>query len=368
MQHLQTNPTAAPARPAGLALRPAEISAPLDSSRVARELARHGLALDLAVAPRQFAGGLANLNYLVRLSDCWAVLRRPPDGPLPPGANDMAREHRILSALWQALPLAPRSLHLCIDTSVIGVPFQLLEFRSGIAIRGDHTDPLPDTPETNATLSSLLVETLARVHSVDVDAVGLGNLGRPEGFFQRQVRGWLGRASDMLGSDLPADVIALADWLDNCPEPVDDRPAMLHSDFKLDNLLLDPDTLTATTLVDWDMGTRGPALFDLATMLSYWTEAGDPDCMHRLAQMPTARPGFMTREKAAVAYARLTGRALDDIRPYRVLTILKLAVVFLQLHRRYLTGETTDPRYAGFGNLGIELFTFALDVARGRLF
>ena len=254
--------------PPGLALRPEPLSAPLDTGRVAAELARIGLTLDERVAPRQFAGGLANLNFLVRLSDSWAVLRRPPDGPLPPGANDMAREHRVLSALWQALPLAPRSLHLCTDTDVIGVPFQLLEFRTGLTIRGDALDPLPNTPETGKALSAMLVETLAQVHAIDPVAVGLGTLGRPEGFFQRQIKGWLGRAGDILGSDLSPSARAVGDWLMACPAPDDSHPALLHSDFKLDNLLLDPDTLRATTLVDWDMGTRGSAMFDLATMLS----------------------------------------------------------------------------------------------------
>ena len=356
MQDIQYKPSAFPPIPEGVALRSQSLSSPLDARAVAAELSRHGLELDCTVAPRQFAGGLANLNYLIRLNQDWAVLRRPPAGPLPPGANDMAREHRILSVRWKELPLAPRSLHFCGDAAVIGAPFQIIEFRHGVTVRSDRLQPLPDTPETGAALSSMLVETLAMVHAVDPASVGLDTLGRPERFFRRQVEGWVRRAGEV------------ADWL-AAHEPQDDAsPVLLHSDFKLDNLLLDCATLRATTLVDWDMGTRGPAMFDLATLLSYWTEAGDPDCMHRLAQMPTAHPGFMTREDAALAYCRLTGRAIDDIRPWRVLGIFKLAVVFLQLHRRHAIGETSDPRYEGFSSLGHDLYGFALDVARGRLF
>lgn len=357
-----------PALPAGVALRPDHLRVPLDIGAVAAEVARSGLVLDRGVPPRQFAGGLANLNYLLRLEGGWAVLRRPPSGPLPPGANDMAREHRILSRLWKALPLAPRSLHLCADPTVIGVPFQILEFREGLTLRGDSLAPLPETAATGAALSAMLIETLAQVHAVRPETVGLGNLGRPDGFFHRQAKGWLGRAVDVAGGRLPDTARQIADWLETCPEPRDEGPVLLHSDFKLDNLLLDPATLRATTLVDWDMGTRGPAMFDLATMLSYWTEPGDPPCMQRLAQMPTARPGFASREAIATAYAGRTGRSIDDIRPWRVLTVLKLAVVFLQLHRRHVTGETADPRYAAFGGLGTDLYAFALNVARGRLF
>lgn len=364
---MQTETLTAPP-PAGLALRPEQHAAPLDVHALGAVLAKAGLELDAAFRPRQFAGGLANLNYLIRLNDGWAVLRRPPAGPLPPGANDMAREHRILSALWRALPLAPRSFYLCADPTVVGAPFQILEFREGAAIRGDKLAPLPNSRETGIAVSSMLIETLGRVHAVDPHGIGLGDLGRPEGFFRRQAQGWLGRAADVAGGELPSSARQIADWLEACPDPQDSNPVLLHSDFKLDNLLLDPDTLTATTLVDWDMGTRGPAMFDLATMLSYWTEPGDPDCMHRLAQMPTACPGFMSREEAARAYARHTGRSVGAIRTWRVLTILKLAVVFLQLHRRHVTGETSDPRYAAFGDLGQELYAFALEVARERYF
>jgi len=366
---LDTHPkSTALALPAHVALRPRHLQVALDVRAVAAELARAGLTLEGAVPPRQFAGGLANLNYLIRLDRGWAVLRRPPSGPLPPGANDMAREHRILSRLWKALPLAPRSLHLCTDPTVIGSPFQVLEFRDGLTLRGDSVSPLPQTPETGAALCAMLVNTLAQVHAVRPETVGLESLGRPDGFFHRQAQGWIGRALDVADGQLPETARQVADWLQTCPAPHNESPVLLHADFKLDNLLLDPATLRATTLVDWDMGTRGPALFDLATMLSYWTEPGDPPCMHRLAQMPTARPGFFSRQEIAAAYARQTGRSIDDIRPWRVLTVLKLSVVFLQLHRRYVTGETADPRYAAFGELGTDLYAFALDVARGRLF
>lgn len=355
--------------PEGVALRAPQEGRPQDWPAIARHLAAHGLALDPAVTPRQFAGGLANLNYLLRLEDAsWAVLRRPPDGPLPPGAHDMAREHRILSRLWQALPLAPRGLHLCTDTEVAGVPFQVLEFRAGIAVRGDSLAPLPETGETGAHLSALLIDTLAAIHGVDPDAVGLGDLGRPEGFFSRTAKGWLTRAERMGDGGLSPTVKEIAAWLGKVSEPAGNAPTLLHNDFKLDNMLLDPVRLAPVAVVDWDMGTRGDPLFDLATLLSYWSEAGDPDCMRRLAQMPTAKAGFATREAAALAYARATGRSLDALKPYRVLTMLKLGVVFHQLHARYRAGETTDARYAAFGTLGDALLEFTLDIVNDKIF
>ena len=356
------------ALPEGVALRPDDIATPLDLTRLGPVLAEAGIALRPGHPARQFAGGLANLNYLLAVEGGWAVLRRPPAGPRPPGANDMAREHRILSRLWRVLPLAPRSLLLCEDPGPIGVPFQILEFRPGVVVRGDGLAPLPETAETGRRLSQAMIAALAQIHAVDPAAAGLEGLGRPEGFFGRQVAGWAKRAAAVNDGTPPAAAREVLAWLERCPEPDGGAPVLLHCDFKLDNLLLDPATLIPGTVVDWDMGTRGPALFDLATLLSYWTEADDPDCMHRLAQMPTARPGFATREGAAAAWSAATGRPLDDLRPFRVLATLKLGVVFQQLHALYRQGLTTDPRYVGFGALGADLFDIAREVAHGRLF
>lgn len=359
---------AAPPLPPGVALRSVEAGRPLDWGAIAGHLAAHGLALDPGVPPRQFAGGLANLNFLLCLDGRWAVLRRPPDGPLPPGAHDMGREHRILSRLWRALPLAPRSLHLCADAAIAGAPFQILEFRPGICVRGDGLSPLPETAQTGARLSAMLVETLVAIHAVDPAAVGLGDLGRPDGFFARTAAGWIARAERVAGGNLSPAAAAIARWLKAAQVPDAAAPTLLHNDFKLDNLLIDPATLAPVAVVDWDMGTRGDPLFDLATLLSYWSEAGDPPAMHRLAQMPTARPGFLGRAALAQAYGRATGRSLGALKAYRVLTMLKLGVVFHQLHARHRAGETSDPRYAAFGTLGDELLEFTLDIVNDRKF
>ena len=150
--------------------------------RAARTWPRHGLRLDRDPPPRQFAGGLANLNYLIHLDGKPAVLRRPPLGELPAGAYDMAREFRILSRLPDALPFVPRGLFLGADAGVIGAQFQIIEYRPGLVIR-EHIPPeLAGRPEVGARLSQVLLETLAAIHAVDAAAVGLGDLGRPAGF------------------------------------------------------------------------------------------------------------------------------------------------------------------------------------------
>lgn len=279
----------------------------------------------------------------------------------------MAREHRILERLWRQLPLAPRSYHLCEDVTVAGAPFQLLEFRSGVSIRGDVLTPLPETVATGEALSRLLVEGLASVHAVDPAEAGLATLGKPEGFLARAAHGWIRRAG-LVCDPTSRTVAVLAQWLEQNTAGLGGDGTLLHNDFKLDNLLLDPATLAPVAILDWDMGTRGDALFDLATLLSYWSEVGDPACMRQLAQMPTMRPGFLTREQAAQAYSRRVGRPLSNFKVYRVMAMFKLGVVFHQLYFRYRSGEVQDERYAAFGQLADGLLEFTRDIADDKYF
>ncbi len=337
----------------------------IDVDRLGGWLAGIGLPLDADEPVRQFASGLANINYLIRAGGRPIVLRRPPSGELPPGAHDMGREHRVLSRLGKAFPLAPTGLHLCEDKTVIGVPFQLIEFREGLVIKGDDRTLLDGRPETCRTLGLTLVETLARLHAVDPAAVGLGEFGKPEGFTRRQIAGWKGRAERIATGQSRILANEIVAWLER--QPVGERrPALLHSDLKIDNMILAAHTLAPVAVVDWDQSTRGDPLFDLATTLSYWTEAGDPPVMHRMAQMPTAAEGFPTRAEAIAAYARLTGADVSDMPLFRVLAMLKLAIVFLQLHQLFINGATTDPRYAAFGPLAGDLLELTREIMQGR--
>lgn len=349
----------------GGAFLPPALTAPYDRVALARYLAGQGLAFDPAQPIRQFAGGLANRNYLVAVDGRDAVLRRPPEGKLPPGAHDMAREHRIISRICDVLPFVPRGLHYCADTVVIGVPFQLIEYRSGIVVSGTDTSPVAHVGNAPAILCAMLIDVMAAIHAVDTEAVGLGELGQPEGFVPRNVTNWTERgrriASDGQTSALVQEIGA---WLARqafLARP----PVLLHCDLKLDNVILHPQTLAPRAVVDWDMSTRGDSLFDLATLLSYWAEPGDPECLQSLGQMPTAAPGFWTRQMAAERYAALTGRDISDLPAMRVLAMLKLGIVFLQLHRQWIDGAVTDPRYRRFRETGEGLLLHTRDIARG---
>jgi aminoglycoside phosphotransferase (APT) family kinase protein len=352
-------------------LRPLDESVNHDWTRLAEYLGARGLSLSLDPGPRQFAGGLANLNYLLLIDGKQFVLRRPPMGTLPPGAYDMAREFQILSRLSAGFPLAPRGLHLCSDPAILGAPFQIVEYRRGFTVRSALPAALDGLPGIGGYLAETLLSVMIQLHDVDPAAVGLQELGRPEGFLARTVEGWIKRA--LLSADGRLDspchtlISVLATWL-RAHRVVDGACSLIHNDIKLDNIVLDGTTLGPVALLDWDQCTRGDRLLDLATALSYYSEASDPPVMHQLKQMPTACPGFPSRREVATRYASLTQRDLSDFKFYRVLAIFKLAVIFQQLNLRYRSGATQDARYANFGTITDGILEFAELVVRGEVF
>jgi aminoglycoside phosphotransferase (APT) family kinase protein len=348
-------------------LRSAAESVPIDWAAVGAHLAAHGHRLDDTPPPRQFAGGLANLNYLIHLDGKPAVLRRPPMGELPAGAYDMAREFRILSRLPDALPFIARGLHLCDDPSVIGQRFQIIEYRPGLVIREHMPAHLAHRPEVGAKLANMLLETIAAIHGVDTKAVGLEDLGRPDGFLARGVSGWRKRGLAAKEDGTDALHIDVGAWLEKNLPP-DGPPALLHNDFKLNNIIVDPDTFAPRAVVDWDQGTRGDALFDFATLLSYWIHDDDPPALHDMEQMPATEACLGSRQDAVAAYARISGRDMSNFLFHRVLAMYKLSVIFLQLGLRYRTGATREPRYAPLTGIGTGILEVTHDIAQGRAF
>jgi len=349
-----------------------QASQPQDWARLAEYLTAQGFAFKPDPVPKQFAGGLGNLNYLIELDGTPCVLRRPPPGPLPPGANDMGREHRVLSRLWEKFPLAPRAFHFCEDESVWEKPFFIMEHRTGRVVRGG---ALPqDLIGHERAIAERLVGVLSEFHAVDPAAVGLDTLGRPEGFLERTVGGWLKRCA-IAAQDIyddkrpPAPAREAGEWLQANLIP-ESGVTLLHNDYKLDNVMWSDGAPppAPVAVFDWDQCTRGDPLFDFATFLSYWTEDGDPEPMRSLNQMPTIQPGWPNRREVVEMYAQASGRDLSDVLFHRVLGMMKLGVIFLQLFARYRRGETRDPRYADLGRFGDCMFEFTVDIIHGRTF
>lgn len=322
----------------------------LDVGRLEPFLLRHFGDSAGTFTVQQFPNGHSNLTYLVRLGDREFVLRRPPFGSKVKSAHDMGREFRVLSKLHSAYPPAPKALLFCDDESVLGAPFYLMERISGIIIRRNLPQGLPFTELTARRLSESFIDNLAHLHSLDYVAIGLGDLGKPDGYLERQVRGWIERYSNSKTHDLP-DVTQISEWLKE-HMPVSGGATLLHNDYKYDNLVLDPADVTRIAgLLDWEMATIGDPLTDLGTTLAYWIDAQDPEELQRIRWCPSNNPGSLTRAQLVERYARTTGRDVSNMVFYLAFARLKLAVIVQQIYFRYYQGLTKDPRFATMPDL-----------------
>lgn len=320
----------------------------LETGRLESYLRRVLPVGDAPLVYRQFGGGHANLTYMICFGDVEYVLRRPPLGLVAATAHDMAREHRVLAALSRVYQLAPASLVLCEDESVIGAPFHIMERRHGFVIRDDLPAALAGDPAFNRRLCETLITTLAELHMVNPETAGLGDIGRPAGFAERQLAGWTRRWQAAKDCD-NATVDRVVAWLSR-GVPVPQGAKLIHNDFKLDNILVDlADPAKAVAVLDWDMCTRGDPLIDLGYLLNFWAEADDPDEWQSGSAMPTWYPGALRRDEAARLYARLTGLDTSELSWYVVFGAFKLLVILQQIYIRYLRGQTRDRRFAGFG-------------------
>lgn len=301
----------------------------------------------------QFPGGAANLTYRATTAVGEYVLRRAPLGQTAVGGHDMVREHRVLSRLWQAFPQAPRAFHLCEDPAVMGKPFFVMERRVGHVVR----DRWPFGEDRRRLVCEELVDTLARLHRVRPADVDLGDLGRPDGFVERQVAGWTRRWHAAKTREVPAMDEVAKRLGASVPDAQD--VAVLHNDFKLDNTMVDDDG-HVIAVFDWDMATLGDPLVDVGTTIAYWIDTDGPANAVFGDRVQPLTP-YMPTDEVAQRYAVATGHDVDGIRWYVGLAHFRLAVILEQIYTRYVAGQTSDPRFASFEPAAPLLATAALD-------
>ncbi len=346
-------------------LRHPRVGETFDEARLADFLSDKLEGADQNLRVLQFGGGMANLTYLLKFGESHEyVYRRPPMGDYAPSAHDMSREYRVLSRLHDVFMPAPR-VYLYVDESdVMGAPFVIMERRNGAVIRRTLPDHYAQSADAPRQISETLVDVLVEFHAVDYDAIGLSQLGRPEGFITRQVKGWI-RRWDMVKLEDKRDVDLFCAWLlDNIPDS--SHASLVHNDYKLDNTIFandDPSKLVA--VLDWDMCTLGDPLLDLGTLLTYWTEPDDPPHLKLLTPMPTERHGFLTRREIIKRYTLKSGRQVDDIRFYHVLGLFRWLVYFQQMYSRYVHGQTSDQRFRALNEAVEALAKTAVETSRG---
>ncbi|CAN5452705.1 phosphotransferase family protein [soil metagenome] len=278
--------------------------------------------------------GRSNLTFRVTRDGRSYVLRRPPQGDLPETAHDMGREHRLLTALAPTPVRTPDPVLMCTDTAVIGAPFYLMEEVEGLVIR--ESTPEAYDLKDRRLIGVETVDALAELHTTDVDAVGLGEMGRP-GYTARQVARWTRQWEQMATRSIP-DLDAIRDWLTaNVPES--HTRAIVHGDYKLDNVVFSgqgPARLEA--ILDWEMATIGDPLADLGYLLVFWPEPGE----QTLAgfTLPSQEAGYATRQQLIDRYEQQTGFAMHDVTLYRTLALWKLAILTEGLYKRFLAGNS----------------------------
>lgn len=319
----------------------------------------------------QFPGGHSNLTYLLRNNAGKEfVLRRPPLGLEIKSAHDMSREFKILSHLLGHYDKIPKPVHFCVDETVLGAHFYLMERIQGTILRSKQPPPGIDlSANVMRGLSTAVIDNLAAIHAVDYKAAGLESFGKPQGYIERQVKGWAKRYSDAKTDDIP-EIERAAAWLSERLPKAESGAGVIHGDYKYDNIMLDSNDLTQIKAVfDWEMATIGDPLMDLGTTLSLWVDPDDAAQFQSFPFGPTSLPGNLSRQQLVERYAQQSGRNIDDVLYFFVFGLFKMSVVLQQIYKRYKLGHSKDQRFAMM-ILGVRAFgdTAARALDKGRIY
>lgn len=292
----------------------------------------------------QYKGGYSNLTYLLKIGDHEMVLRRPPLGNKISKAHDMVREYKVLEALKRAgYVKIPNPIVSCEDETIIGAPFFIMEKVDGLILRNKIPEGKNLTPEYFKLLSKNSIDVLLDLHQLDLTQSGLAQMGKPEGYVERQVTGWSKRYFNAKTDELK-EMEKVSEWLySNLPNS--ENISFIHNDFKYDNLVLTgADTPEIRAVLDWEMATVGDPLMDLGTSLAYWAEESDPPIMKGFNL--THPKGNFSREEVINYYASKSPLNLENMLFYYVFGVFKVGVIAQQIYKRHKEGFAPDPRFA----------------------
>lgn len=338
------------------------MSGALDQARAVREedqldvagvdafLKTHIDGLQGAPTISQFPGGASNLTYLVSYGERELVLRRPPAGVKAKSAHDVMREARVMSALKPHYARVPTILAIGDESAQLGYDFYVMERLRGVILRRDLPDELGLDAVGAQQLCRGFIDRLVELHQVDASAPDLAGLGKGEGYIARQIGGWSERWRKSLNDDTDGcdDVLA---WLAEKQPAHETAICVIHNDYRLDNVVLDPaQPLDIIGVLDWELSTLGDPLMDLGGSLGYWIQADDDAMFQSFRRQPSNAPGMMTRRELVAYYGERTGWNVDNFAYYEVFGLFRVMVIIQQIYRRFVLGQTTNPQFAGFGH------------------
>ncbi len=311
----------------------------------------------------QYPSGASNLTYAVDYPNRRLVLRRPPFGKIPKGGHDMFREYRIMRDLQPVFPAVPPVLYYTDDESHIGKEFYVMDRVEGHIL---HSIPKGWNwgEAENRKLCEAFFTKLCDLHTLDVEAAGLSDFGKPDGYVERQIKGWNRRWNRVLTDDVPhyEDIQA---WLERNMPKDSGKVGVLHGDYRIDNCILSPDDPTEiSAIIDWEISALGDPLMDLGNTLAYWVQADDPPHMQMTLRQPSNNPGMMTRREVLDFYAQRTGYDVSNMAYYYVYGIWRLCVIIQQIYFRYVSGSTQDERFKSYGKMVMALAETAQEKIR----
>jgi aminoglycoside phosphotransferase (APT) family kinase protein len=293
---------------------------------------------------RQFTHGFSNLTYLLKIENKEFVLRKPPKGAIKRG-HDMNREFKVQSAVHKVYSKVPKMYGFSEDETILGSDFYIMEKVEGVILNYKEAKQRNIPEKDYKNIANSWLNALVELHNVDYKAIGLADLGKPDGYVQRQISNW-GKQYLKAKTDEYPEAGMVMNWMEE-HQPMEYDHCLIHNDFKYDNVVFKDDSWQEVSAVlDWEMATLGDPLMDLGTSLGYWTVATDHDFVKQGIPSPTVFEGNPTRSKIAEMYAQKSGRNVDNLIFYYVFGLFKIAVIAQQIYYRFEKGWTTDPRFA----------------------
>jgi aminoglycoside phosphotransferase (APT) family kinase protein len=300
--------------------------------------------LESELLVEQFTHGFSNLTYLLKIENKEFVLRKPPKGAIKRG-HDMSREFKVQSAVHKAFSKVPKMFGFSDDETILGSDFYIMEKVEGIILNYKEAHKRNIAVDDYEKIANSWLDTLVELHKVDYNSIGLGDLGKPEGYVERQVSNWGKQYVKAKTEEVPEAAMVMNWMQENQPKKYD--YCLIHNDFKYDNVVFKDDSWQEISAVlDWEMATLGDPLMDLGTSLGYWTVATDHDFVKQGIPSPTIFDGNPKRSEIAQLYAEKSGRTINNLVFYYVFGLFKIAVIAQQIYYRYSKGFTTDPRFA----------------------